>query len=131
MDKYQHVFSPFKIGNVVIKNRIECGPAVPILASPDGYVTRELIDWHRSLARGGAAIVAIGDSAIDFEYARDHEGQLNLGTDHVIPGLSMLVEAMHQYGAKASIELNHGGRNVRSPLINGKEPIGASPISSH
>jgi len=130
MNQYQKVFSPLKFGNVTVKNRIECGPAVPILATPDGYVTRELIEWSKALARGGAGIVTIGDSAIDFEYARDHEGQLNIGTDHVIPGLSTLVEVIHRYGAKASIELTHGGRNVRPQLINGKNPIGPSAIPS-
>ena len=130
MDKYQNVFSPLRIGNVEIKNRIEFAPAVPILASPDGYVTRELIEWEKSLARGGAGIVTIGDSAIDFDYARTHEGQLNLGTDSVIPGLRTLVEAIHRYGAKASIQLNHGGRLVAPRLLNGKEPIAPSSIPS-
>lgn len=130
MDKYQHVLSPIKIGNVEIKNRIEFAPAIPFLASPDGYVTRELIEWEQSLARGGAGIVTIGDSAIDFDYAHDHPSQLNLGTDEVIPGLSMLVETIQRYGAKASIEINHGGRNVQPWLIGGKQPIAPSPIPS-
>ncbi len=130
MDKYKHVFSGIKIGNVEIKNRIEFAPAIPILASPEGYVTRELIEFEKSLARGGAGIITIGDSAIDFEYARDHDGQLNLGTDKVIPGLRMIVETIHRYGAKASIELNHGGRFVAPRFLNGKEPIGPSSIES-
>ena len=128
--KYQYVFSPLTFGNVTIKNRIEFPPVVPILASADGYVTPELIEFEKSLARGGPGIVTIGDSAIDFEYARDHEGQLNLGTDHVIPGLRSLVEVIHRYGAKASIEVNHGGRFVAPRLLNGKEPIAPSSVSS-
>ena len=128
MDKYQHVFSPLRIGNVEVKNRIEFPPAVPILATPDGYVTRELIEWEKSLARGGAGIVTIGDTAIDFDYAVTHPSSLNLGTDHVIPGLRTLVEAIQRYGAKASIELNHGGRLASPWLRNGREPIAPSSI---
>jgi 2,4-dienoyl-CoA reductase-like NADH-dependent reductase (Old Yellow Enzyme family) len=72
MKKCENVFLPIKIGNIEIKNRIEFSPAIPNLASPDGYVTRDLIEWEKSLARGGAGIVTIGDSAVDFEYAHSH-----------------------------------------------------------
>ena len=130
MTMYQNVFSPFKFGNVEVKNRIEVSPAIPCLATPDGFVTRELIEYYKSLARGGAGIVTIGDTAIDFEYAKDHEYQLNLGDDRVIGGLSALVEAIHRYGAKASIELNHGGRFVEPRVIGDKNPIAPSPLPS-
>ena len=69
MNKFPQVLSPFRFGNLEVKNRIEIAPAIPCLASPDGFVTRELIEYYKSLARGGAAIVTIGDTPIDFEYA--------------------------------------------------------------
>jgi 2,4-dienoyl-CoA reductase-like NADH-dependent reductase (Old Yellow Enzyme family)/thioredoxin reductase len=130
MKDYPNVFSPFKFGNVVVKNRIEVSPAIPCLATPDGFVTRGLIEYCKALARGGAGIVTMGDTAIDFEYAKDHEHQLNLGDDRVIAGLSTLVEAIHRYGAKASIQLNHGGRFSEPRLIGGKNPIAPSPLPS-
>lgn len=130
MEKYQNVFSPFKFGNVEVKNRIEVSPAIPCLATPDGFVTRELIEYYKALARGGAGIVTIGDTAIDFEYAKDHDHQLNLGDDRVIAGLSALVEAIHRFGAKASIELNHGGRFAEPRTIGGKNPIAPSSLPS-
>jgi 2,4-dienoyl-CoA reductase-like NADH-dependent reductase (Old Yellow Enzyme family)/thioredoxin reductase len=130
MAMYKNVFSTFKFGNVVVKNRIEVAPAIPCLATPDGFVTRELVEYYKSLARGGAGIVSIGDTAIDFEYAKDHEHQLNLGDDRVIAGLSTLVEAIHRYGAKASIELNHGGRFAEPRTLGGKNPIAPSPLPS-
>jgi 2,4-dienoyl-CoA reductase-like NADH-dependent reductase (Old Yellow Enzyme family)/NADPH-dependent 2,4-dienoyl-CoA reductase/sulfur reductase-like enzyme len=128
MNKYQNLFSPFRFGNVTVKNRIEFPPAIPCLASPDGFVTRELIEFFQSLARGGVGIVTIGDTAIDFDYARDHRAQLNLGDDNVINGLSTLADAVQRYGAKISIELNHGGRFVEPRLLNGRNPIGPSAI---
>ena len=130
LTEYRHVFQPIKIGNVWIKNRIEFSPAVPCLASPDGYVTRELIEFAKSLARGGPGIVNIGDTATDFEYGADHEAQINLGTDRIVTGLSELVEAVHRYGAKLSCEINHGGRNAPPQLLGGKSPLGPSPIPS-
>ena len=130
MKEFQNVFSPFKFGNVEVKNRIEIAPAIPCLATPDGYVTRELIQYYKALAKGGAGIVTIGDTAIDFEYAKDHDQQLNLGDDNVVAGLSSLVEAIHMFGAKASIELNHGGRFAEPRTLRGKNPIAPSPLPS-
>ena len=130
MNKLPQVLSPFRFGNLEVKNRIEIAPAIPCLASPDGFVTRELIEYYKSLARGGAAIVTIGDTPIDFEYAKDHEHTLNLGDDRVIAGLSTLVEAIQRFGAKASIEINHGGRFAEPRTLNGRTPMAPSPIPS-
>ena len=124
MQSYEHVLSPFTFGNVTVKNRIELAPACYMLTTHDGFVTREMIAYYQNFARGGVGIVTIGESPIDFEYAKGHEFQLNLGDDKVINGLSRLVEAVHRYGAKLSIELHHPGRYV----LNGRPTIGPSPI---
>ena len=128
MTQYKNVFSSFRFGNLEVKNRIETPPMLACMATPDGFVTREMIEFYQSFARGGAGIVTIGDSAIDFEHARGHFGQLNLGDDRVVPGLSTLVEAIQRYGAKISIELDHSGRLSPPRVINGRNPIGPSPI---
>jgi 2,4-dienoyl-CoA reductase-like NADH-dependent reductase (Old Yellow Enzyme family)/thioredoxin reductase len=124
MHNFQHVLSPFQFGNVEVKNRIEFGPASHMLASHDGYVTREMVAYYQNIARGGAGIVTIGESPIDLEYAQAHQFQLNLGDDKVINGLSVLAEAVHRYGAKVSIEIAHSGRFT----LNSRETIGPSPI---
>lgn len=103
---------------------------LPCLATSDGFVTDRMIEYYRTLAAGGAGIVTIGDSAIDFDYAVNHVAQLNLGDDRVIPGLSALAQVIHSFGAKASIELNHGGRVSAPAVLRGKNPIAPSPIPS-
>jgi len=124
MPDFQHALSPFKFGNVEVKNRIEFGPASHMLASHDGYVTREMVAYYQNIARGGAGIVTIGESPIDLGYAQAHQFQLNLGDDKVINGLSVLAEAVHRYGAKVSIEIAHSGRFT----LNARDTIGPSPI---
>lgn len=128
MNKYHNVFSPLKIGNVTVKNRIETPPMLSCMATPDGFVTREMIEFYKQFARGGAGIVTIGDAAIDFDYAPGHLWQLNLGDDRVVTGLNLLVEAIQRYGAKISIEINHAGRWSSPKVLNGKNPIGPSSI---
>jgi 2,4-dienoyl-CoA reductase-like NADH-dependent reductase (Old Yellow Enzyme family)/NADPH-dependent 2,4-dienoyl-CoA reductase/sulfur reductase-like enzyme len=126
MSEYQHVFSPITIKTVEFKNRLEVAPQSTLLASPEGMVTRELIEYYRPYARGGFGIVTVGESLIDFDYPPRHHFSINLGTDKVITGLSELAEAIRQYGAEISIEISHPG--IHAPPFGDKNPMGPSPL---
>jgi 2,4-dienoyl-CoA reductase-like NADH-dependent reductase (Old Yellow Enzyme family)/thioredoxin reductase len=106
MDKYQHIFKPLQIGRLSVKNRIEFPPVGPLLAC-NGLVTRELIEWGRSFARGGAGIVTLGDSAIIYHPDMPGGNALNLGSDRAINPLNTFAEAVQRYGAMASLQLNY------------------------
>ena len=127
MSQYNHAFSPITIKGVEFKNRIQTAPMVPCLATPEGWVTKEVIEFYRTFAKGGAGIVTVGDSAVNWTHAMDHEGQLNLGDDNVKMGLDDLADEIQRYGAVISIELNHGGRFSNSVNLASK---GLKPISS-
>lgn len=129
MSKYKHVFSPLTIKGVEFKNRIEVAPMVPCMATPEGWVTKEVIEFYRPFAKGGAAIVTVGDSAINWEHAMDHEGQINLGDDNVKMGLDDLADEVQRYGSLISIELNHGGRfaNSMNLATKGLKPVSSTP----
>ena len=127
---YKRLFEPIQIGRLTVKNRIEAAPAHPSLATADGLVTRELIDYYKAKAKGGAGIVTVGESVVDREYAVTHGGQMIIDNDNIVPALYQLSEAIKRYGAKASIELNHGGRQTVPGLIGGRMPIAPSAISS-
>jgi 2,4-dienoyl-CoA reductase-like NADH-dependent reductase (Old Yellow Enzyme family)/thioredoxin reductase len=109
--KYEHVFSPIRIRGVDFKNRLEMAPPSPNLASKDGKVTREFVDMFRSIASGGVAVIHIGNSIVDLSEARDEERQLDLGSDDCILPLTRFVEALENFGALASLEINHSGKD--------------------
>ena len=117
MSQFEHVLSSFKFGNVTVKNRIELAPACHMLATADGYVTREMVAYYQALARGGAGIITIGESPIDAGYAKDHEFQLNLGDDKVINGLSVLAEADCLLRMEIGEEQIEAGRVVLARLV--------------
>ena len=106
MSKYKHIFKPIKIGSKTVRNRIELSPVGPLLAT-GGLVTRELIEWGRTFAGGGAGIVTIGDSAINPPASRPLGNALNLGSDRAIDPLHDYAEAVQANGARASIQLNY------------------------
>lgn len=129
MSKYKYVFSPITIKGIEFKNRIQVAPMVPCMATPEGWVTKEIIEFYRPFAKGGAAIVTVGDSAINWEHAMDHEGQINLGDDNVKMGLDDLADEVQRYGGLISIELNHGGRfaNSMNLATKGLKPVSSTP----
>ncbi len=128
MGTHDHVFSPIRIKDVEFKNRIQAAPQVPLLATPEGWVTPELIAYYRAYAQGGFGCVTVGDSPIDTDFARGHDASINLGADEGVIGLTELAETISCCGAQVSIEINHAGRNAKPRLLGGRHPIAPSPI---
>ncbi len=124
--KFPHLFSPLKLGPLTLKNRIEAAPTSLAELSPEGYLTRDNIAYYRLKARGGAAIVTIGESIVHTPTGKSHPKQIPLDDKGVIPSLVEAADAIHQYGALASIELSHGGMECDPVFLGGRNPIGPS-----
>jgi 2,4-dienoyl-CoA reductase-like NADH-dependent reductase (Old Yellow Enzyme family)/thioredoxin reductase len=108
---YEHVFEPIRIRGVQFRNRLELAPPSPNLADREGRVTTEFVDFFRPFAKGGAAVLHVGNSVVDIREACDEERQLDLGSDACILPLTRFVEMCHGYGALASLEINHNGKD--------------------
>jgi 2,4-dienoyl-CoA reductase-like NADH-dependent reductase (Old Yellow Enzyme family)/thioredoxin reductase len=109
--RYEHVFEPIRIRGVDFKNRLEMAPPSPNLADREGRVTPEFVDFFRPMAKGGVAIIHVGNSVVDIREACDEERQLDLGSDACILPLTRFVEMCQGYGALASLEINHNGKD--------------------
>ncbi len=123
---WQVLLEPIRIGPLVAKNRIEAAPTLTCICNRDQSVTRELVEFYRVQAKGGAGIITVHETAVDADRAITQPTQLNLGDDFYIPGLAAVAEVIKDGGALASIQLNHGGRQAVSELNGGRNPIGPS-----
>lgn len=124
---YKHLFTPIRINGVDFKNRIILAPPSPNLASPDGLVTHAFVDWFRMFARGGAAILYVGNSSIDITECKDEECQLDLSSDRCVLPLSWYTEMALEYDCHASLEVNHNGKDTTFEAV-GHLPFSSSPI---
>lgn len=106
MKEFTHVFQSIKIGPLTARNRIEVSPAEPFLCTKDGLVTDEFVAFTAAMAKGGAGIVTVGDSPVNQTYADANHYVVNLADPFVVHGLVKVTDAIHRYGALASIELN-------------------------
>lgn len=112
MTKFPHVFSPIQIGGITVKNRLFSAPMGSHRLTLDGFVTPETIDFYANLAKGGVGLVCIGETLVDAEIGNNHGQVLKLDNPETIPGLYRLTDAIHRYGALASIELVHPGQRA-------------------
>ena len=60
--QYPHLFSPLRIGNIKMKNRIICAPTSPSMIDLNGHFTPEMIAYLEEKAMGGAGVVTYGGS---------------------------------------------------------------------
>jgi 2,4-dienoyl-CoA reductase-like NADH-dependent reductase (Old Yellow Enzyme family)/thioredoxin reductase len=128
--KYSNLFSPIKIGSLTFKNRIVSAPTSVAELSPECYLTRDNIAYYKLKARGGAAVVTVGESIVHSATGRSHPKQILLDDEGVMPSLVETADAIHQYGAIASIELSHGGMECDPVFLGGRNPIGPSATST-
>lgn len=108
------LFEPGRIGRMDLKNRVIFPPLATHMASDEGEVTDQLIDYYAARARGGAGLIVIEGS---FPSTVGHPRRIALDSEARIPGLHRLAEAIRSGGAKAVIEINtHMGRQDRFPI---------------
>jgi 2,4-dienoyl-CoA reductase-like NADH-dependent reductase (Old Yellow Enzyme family)/thioredoxin reductase len=109
-EKYPNLFSPIRIGNIRLKNRIIGAPTSPSMVTPAGHFTPEMIAYLEEKAKGGVSVVTYGEAIVHSATGRSHNIQLQLDSFGVRQGLTQAARAIHNAGAYANIQLSHGGK---------------------
>ena len=121
----KYLFSPGKIRNVQIKNRIVRSATYEKRATKDGYVADRLIKLYTDLAQGGTGLIITGAIAVDPK-SSGSQNQAYLYEDSYVSGQKQLVEAVQNYSdVKIAAQLVHIGRQGIHPKY---PPVGPSPI---
>ena len=102
---------PKKIGETEIKNRFVRSATGERIASEDGRVTDELVQFYKVLAEGGVGLIITGVTYVHAN-GKGIPNQLGIDKDDLIPGLRKLTEIVHKYGenCKIAVQLHHSGR---------------------
>jgi 2,4-dienoyl-CoA reductase-like NADH-dependent reductase (Old Yellow Enzyme family) len=117
-----HLFEPFEIRGVRLRNRIVVSPMCEY-SSHDGFANA----WHvvhlGSRAVGGAALVLTEAAAVSAE-GRISPADLGIYRDEHIPKLREAVDFIHEHGAVAGMQLAHAGfKASTAPPWEGGEPV--------
>ena len=125
--QFKVLFQPIKIGRMEVRNRLVVPPMGTNLANDDSSVSQRLIDYHAENAKGGFGMITIEVTAVD-PTGKAIIREPGLWCDEQIAGYAKLAEAIHRHGAKMSVQLHHAGRQTVAAIINGEQPISASPL---
>lgn len=105
MKEFLHLFSPIKVGETVVKNRVFMPPISTNLADK-GYVTDALVAHYAARAKGGVGLIVTEVTTVEPTYIY-LPGDMSIHDDSFIPGWKKLTEAVHQYDCKILPQLFH------------------------
>jgi dimethylamine/trimethylamine dehydrogenase len=108
-EHFSILFEPVKIGPVIAPNRFY---QVPHCNGMGYRMPQALAEMRRIKAEGGWGVVCTEEVEIHHssDLAPNIEGRI--WNDEDIHALSLMVDAVHQYGALAGIELTYGGHHA-------------------
>jgi len=124
---YKYLFSPIKINQLEIKNRIAY-PALGLLYSYDRKLNDRYVNFYAERAKGGVGLLTIGPVGVD--YIGSGALTLAIDNDDAIADFKKLNDIIKAGGARPWIQLFHAGAYSHPILIDMKIPIAPSPIYS-
>ncbi|QNS15849.1 NADH:flavin oxidoreductase/NADH oxidase [Mannheimia bovis] len=123
MAKFRKLFTPFKIKNLELKNRVVMPPMCQYSAT-DGVPN----DWHfvhyTSRAIGGVGLIIVEMTNIA-PNGRITPNCLGLWNDEQQAEFKRLVDSVHAQGTKIGIQIAHAGRKAQD------EPNAVAPSAIH
>ncbi len=121
------LFSPFRIKNIELKNRIVLPPLASFLIEKGGIITEKTIEHYRLRAAGGPAMVIMEACSVSPEGVVSHH-QARIDEDRHIEGLAKIAETMAAEGAIPAVQIHHAGRQTSEKVI-GQKPFAPSPLA--
>ncbi|MBR3120851.1 MAG: NADH-dependent flavin oxidoreductase [Oceanobacillus sp.] len=123
----QKFFSPYTFNNgVELKNRIIMAPMTNFSSNPDGTVSEEELAYYARRSKDVSMVITActyvtpNGKGFHNEFAGDR--------DEMIPSLSQLAKTIQNQGAKAILQIFHGGRMCPPELVPHGDIVSASAV---
>lgn len=109
MAQYPHLFSPFQLGSVTLRNRVVALAHGTALVQ-EGIPAREEIPFWEARARGGVGLIITGGTIVHHSSGLRRRMLTEAYNEAVVEPLRQRVEAVHRHGAKIFGQILHLGR---------------------
>ncbi|MEK7848334.1 MAG: NADH:flavin oxidoreductase, partial [Chloroflexota bacterium] len=120
------LFDRLRIRGMELPNRLVMPPMVTDYGNSDGTVSQKMLDYYARRARGGVGLIQVEATSVDSAHLLSPY-QLRIDGERYLTGLKALAEAIHEGGARASIQLHHPGRQQQASLELG-QPVAPYPV---
>lgn len=95
------MFNPIKIGSLELKNRLVFPPLTTSFEEKGGIITPKTINFYRTLAKGGAGLIVLGDVSAVPAFSKTP----TLHNDDLIEGHMKLTNAVHEEDCKIAAQI--------------------------
>ncbi len=113
MAAYAHLFSPMRIGNVTVRNRIMQTAHVKLFAD-GGIDSQRNVDYQVARAKGGAGLLITGNRVVHPTSTTGFPRIAWAFRQDAVDVNRRLTEPVHEHGAVIFEQLNHFGLNALS-----------------
>lgn len=109
--RYPHIFTPLKLNQLTLPNRIYSTAHAEVYADAGGMPGDRYIRYYEEKAKGGLGMAICGGSSpVSIDVPQGAWRPVNLTTDRVIEPMARLADAVHRHGMKIMIQATHMGR---------------------
>jgi len=115
MSTFAHLYSPLKIQEVKLQNRLTMAPLYLGYAGEGGTVSTLLLDHYRVMAQSGVALVVVENATIAHPIGSGSNRTIRVDSDDNLKGLAQLAGTIKKEGALACLQINHAGRFSSAP----------------
>ena len=110
------LFTPVRIGRVIVPNRFARSATQDFLATEDGQITEAQRRLYGRLAEGEVGLILTGHSYVH-PAGKASPRQIASYDDRFLPGLASLAEAVHRTPSKIFLQIAHAGRQTRPKIF--------------
>lgn len=126
---FDRLLSPVQIGNVTIRNRVVMAPMGVGFAPGENKINDLYVRYFEARARGGQGLITTPVATVDDTTCGIAEpGAFNLTEPEDAEGIRRIADAVHQYGAKLSVQLCHPGRQSMTFWNHDQQPVAPSAV---
>lgn len=123
------LLTPLSFAGLTLRNRIAMPPMWSGKATPEGFVTDAIVEYHRVRAAAGCGLVIVEHSFVHPQ-GRHSNTQIGVYSDACLDGLTRLASAVRAEGAVACLQISHAGSRTSSTITGGLKPLGPSAIQN-
>lgn len=111
--RYPHLFSEFRIGSLVLANRLAVAPMTRTSAQPDGLANERMAQYYARFAKGGFPLIITEGTYPDLSHSQAYENQPGIATEEQAAAWKPVVDAVHNEGGKIFLQIQHAGALVQ------------------
>ncbi len=126
-EQNEALLSSYTLPNgIQLKNRIVMAPMTNFSSNPDGTVTDAEVNYYARRSKGVSMVITACTYVTP--NGKGFHGEFGADTDEMIPSLRKLATNIKDQGAKAVLQIFHGGRMCPPELVPNGEIVSASDV---